>query len=230
MNRLPSTLEQRTAALRDNRYLHGLEEQALEDLAEKTHLLSYANEESIIHEGQPGPGLFIIQSGRVKIYKGSPTGREMIINVLGDGESFNEVPVFDQRENPASVAALVETRLWLVDAEALRALISDHPRAARQIIINLAQNLRMLVDKVAELSFYTVTARLARLLQQLPESQLEGSGPDRLTQDELAARVGTVREVASRSLKELENDGVIAVQRGKIKILDRAKLADWERA
>ena len=228
MHRLPSTPEQRIQALSENRYLKGLEDQVLETLVGQTHLLSYASDEIIIHEGQPGPGLFIIESGRVKIYKGSPTGREMIIAVLEKGESFNEVPVFDQKENPAYVAAVMETRLWLISAEALRALISDHPQAAQQIIINLSQNLRMLVNKVAELSFYTVTARLARLLRELPESQLAGSGPTRMTQDELASRVGTVREVVSRSLKELESCGAIEVERGRISVLDRDKLVDWE--
>lgn len=229
MYRLPSTREDRIQALKENRYLKGLDDDVLEGLAESTRLLSFASEESIIHEGQPGPGLFIIESGRVKIFKGSPTGREMIINVLEGGDSFNEVPVFDKKENPANVAAVKETRLWLIDAEALWALIDEHPQAARQIIINLSQNLRMLVGKVAELSFYTVTARLALLLRDLPESQLSGSGRDRLTQDDLAARVGTVREVVARSLKELEERGAIEVKRGKIKVLDPEKLIDWER-
>ncbi len=228
MRRLPSTLEARTQALRENRYLKGLDSEALKILADNTHLLSYVSEENILLEGQPGPGLFIIESGRVKIFKGSPSGREMIINVLEEGDSFNEVPVFDQGENPANVEAVMDTRLWLIEAGALESLIGDHPLAARQIIINLSQNLRMLVAKVAELSFYTVTARLARLLQDLPETQLAGSGQARLTQDELAARVGTVREVVARSLKELENIGAIEVQRGRIKILDRTKLIDWE--
>jgi CRP/FNR family transcriptional regulator len=228
MRRLPSTHESRIQALRENRYLEGLDNEVLETLAKQTHLLSYASEESIIHEGQSGPGLFIVETGRVKIFKGAPTGREMIINVLDPGASFNEVPVFDLGDNPANVAAVMETRLWLIDAEALRRVIAEHPPAAQQIIINLSQNLRMLVSKVAELSFHTVTARLARLLRELPESQLAASGSARLTQDDLAARVGTVREVAARSLKELENCGAIEVQRGRIKVLDRDKLVNWE--
>ena len=228
MRRLRSTKETRIQALRRNRYLQGLEDEALSQLAAQTQLLSYDDEEIIIHESLPGPGLFIIESGRVKIYKGSPTGREMIINVLDTGDSFNEVPVFDQDPNPANVAAVMETRVWLIDAEALRSLIADHPQAAQQIIINLSQNLRMLVGKVAELSFYTVTARLALLLRDLPESQLSGKGPSRLTQDDLAARVGTVREVVARSLRELEKCGAIEVNRGRIKVLDRDKLIDWD--
>ena len=228
MRRLASEPETRIKALRDNRYLKGLDNEALEALAEETSLMSYASEESIIHEGRPGPGLFIIESGRVKIFKGSSTGREMIINVLEEGESFNEVPVFDEGENPANVEAVTETRLWLIDGEALRALISDHPQAAKHILYNLSQNLRMLVGKVAELSFYSVTTRLARLLGELPESQLKGSAETRLTQDDLAARIGTVREVAARSLKELERVGAISIDRGRITILDRQKLNAWE--
>ena len=228
MRRLPSKPETRIKALQDNRYLKGLEYAALVSLADQTRLVSYDCEENIIHEDQAGPGLFIIESGRVKIFRGSPTGREMIINVLGEGDSFNEVSVFDEGENPANVEAVLETRLWLIDAEALRALISDHPRAARQIIIALSQNLRMLVGKVAELSFYNVTTRLARLLYDLPEEQLAGSADTRLTQDNLAARIGTVREVAARSLKELEGIGAIMIQQGKITILDRDKLIDLD--
>jgi len=82
----------------------------------------------------------------------------------------------------------------------------------------------MLIGKVTELSFYTLTARLARLLRQLSSKQLSGDSSERLTQDDLASGIGTVREVVSRSLKELEKKGTIDVQRGKIQILNREKL------
>jgi len=228
MRRLSSTVEQRIAALRDNRYLTGLDDEILTYLVDKTRLVSYSADESIIREGQPCQGLFIVHSGRVKIYKNSPQGREMIINVIEDGESFNEVPVFDQRDNPVNVGAVIDTTLWVIDADALLKVVGEHPAAAQQIIINLSQNLRLLVGKVAELSFYTVTARLANLLRQLSDEELSGDADGRLTQDDLASRIGTVREVVARSLKELDNYGAIDVKRGKIKILSREKLIDWE--
>jgi len=131
----------------------------------------------------------------------------MIINVFEGGESFNEVLVFNQLENPVNVGAILASRIWLIDALALRTVISDHPEAAQKIIINLSQNLRILVGLAAELSFYTVATRLARLLREIPWDQLSGSGTQRLTQDDLAARIGTVREVVARSLKELERCG-----------------------
>ncbi len=228
MRRLPSSLEFRIQALKENRYLSGLDENILNYLAENTRLLAYDADEIIIHEGQNCTGLGIIESGRVKIFKDSPSGREMIFNVMEKGESFNEVPVFDQFENPVNVSAVIGTRIWLIDADALRKITADHPQACQKIIINLAQNLRLMVDKVAELSFYNVTARLARLLRDMPESQLLGSGESRLTQDDMAARIGTVREVVARSLKELERVGAIDIQRGKITIVNQEKLIDWE--
>jgi len=224
MRRIKSSSEERIKALRENRYLLGLESQILDYLVQHTQLTSFESGECILREGEPGQGLYIVQSGRVKIFKHSPTGREMIISVLESGDSFNEVPVFDQKENPANVGAVLDTKLWVIDALVLRTVIADHPEASQQIIINLSHNLRMLVGKVAELSFYTVTTRLAHLLLKLPESQLADGGPSRLTQDDLAARIGTVREVVARSLKELETTGAIEIERGKIRIIDREKL------
>jgi len=228
MRRISSTRNNRILALRQNRYLTGLEDILLAELADHTQLLSFEEDEVIFLEGQPCLGLYILESGRVKIFKYSQAGREMIINVLNAGESFNEVPVFDQGVNPANVAAVLDTQVWLIEARALRTLIAQHPRAAQQIIINLSENLRMLLDKVAELSFYTVTARLAHLLMELPTDQLAGKGSERITQDDLAARIGTVREVVARSLKELENYGAIEVEWGKITILDEVRLSEWE--
>ncbi|MCD6426347.1 MAG: Crp/Fnr family transcriptional regulator [Anaerolineales bacterium] len=228
MRRISSSMTVRIQALQENRYLSGLNDEILRHLAENTRLIVYDAGETIIHEGQSCQGLNIVESGRVKIYKYSSTGREMIINVLDKGESFNEVSVFDQKENPVNASAVLSTRTWLISADVLRKVIAEHPRASQQIIINLSKNLRMLVGKVAELSFYTVTARLARLLRELPEAQLAGSGPSRLTQDDLAARIGTVREVVARSLKELERVGAINIERGKITILNQDKLIDWE--
>ena len=80
---------------------------------------------------------------------------------------------------------------------------------------------------VEELSFYQVTKRLARLINKLPAEQLQGSKDDRLTQDDLAARLGTVREVVARSLKELERSGAIDVNRGQIKIVNDDRLVEW---
>ena len=85
----------------------------------------------------------------------------------------------------------------------------------------------MLLGTVEELTFYQVTNRLARLINQLPAEQLEGPKEARLTQDALAARLGTVREVVARSLRELERSGAIRVNRGQTQVIDHERLLEW---
>jgi CRP/FNR family transcriptional regulator len=137
------------------------------------------------------------------------------------------VPIFDGGTNPVNAAAIRKCDIWVVKCEAIRKAIDEHPEMARAIIQNLSANLRMLVGLVEELSFYQVTNRLARLISQMPDEQLRGKGAQRLTQDEMAARLGTVREVVARSLKELERSGAIRAARGKIQIMDADLLKEW---
>jgi CRP/FNR family transcriptional regulator len=85
----------------------------------------------------------------------------------------------------------------------------------------------MLVSKIEELSFYQVTTRLARLMINLTEDELQGDSKDRLTRDQMAARLGTVREVVARSLKELERSGAVLVNRRRIDIINRKILEEW---
>jgi CRP-like cAMP-binding protein len=122
------------------------------------------------------------------------------------------------------VAALEDCYLWAVDAEVIRTCIRQHPDMAQAVILNLTRNLRMLVGAVEELSFYQVTNRLARLLSRLPPEQLV---EQHITQDQLAARLGTVSEVVARSLRDLERSGAIRVERRQIQILNEHLLRDW---
>lgn len=169
----------------------------------------------------------MIRSGSVKLYKISPQGRELVITVLDEGATFNEVPVFDHKANPLNVAAVEESEIWIVEPGVIQHCIREYPEMAQSVISNLCQNLRMLLRTIEELSFYQVTNRLARLISQLPIEQLEGAREERLTQDALAARLGTVREVVARSLRELERSGAIQVQRGQIQVMDRDRLQEW---
>lgn len=228
MNTLPSTAEEILSALQANRYFSGLEEAVLQNLAKHTRLCQYTAGEAILWENEPGKGLCVIKTGRIKLFKTSPEGREITIKILEAGDSFNEVPVFDLKCNPANAAALEPSQLWLVDGEAIRRLVSSHSRAALKIIHNLAQNLRTLVDLAAELSFYPVTLRLVNfLLEQDPEI-LKGNHPLEITQDQLASRIGTVREVAARSLRELERAGALQTSRGKITLTNLSRLKEWD--
>jgi CRP/FNR family transcriptional regulator len=101
--------------------------------------------------------------------------------------------------------------------------VQTNSQVAQKVLLNFAQNLRMFVRMVSEMAFYQVTNRLARLIS---ENEGVASGPT-LTHEQLAARLGTVREVVSRSLKELERSGAIRVEDRRIRVVDRKALAQW---
>lgn len=227
MHRIPSDPPTKLQALLACRYFSGLSENILTPITEKTYLYKFSADEAVFWEGEPSKGLYIIKKGSVKLFKTSPQGRELVINVITEGDSFNEVPVFDNRGNPVSVATLEDSYIWIVDVDAIQNAMQEHPEVAQTIILNLSQKLRMLVGMVEELSFYQVTTRLARLISNLPPEQLVGNTSQRITQDDLAARVGTVREVVARSLRKLERSGAIEVSRQKIEIIRQDRLMEW---
>jgi len=224
---MKSTCAEKIAALQHNRYFEGVEVEILRELTDHMTLNQYSRGEILFFEGDVCAGLFILQSGSVKLYKLSPQGRELIIRVLQGTETFNEVPVFDGKENAVNVSVLEDSRIWNIDAQALRDTLHRYPHMAHSIILSLSKNLRMLVDLVEEMSFFQVTTRLARLIIALSDEELAGNRNDRVTQDEMAARLGTVREVVARSLRELERSGVIHTSRGKIEVLDPQMLIEW---
>jgi CRP/FNR family transcriptional regulator len=224
MQNLTVNLQEKLAALRANSYFSTLSDKVLNSLAQGTNLRLYERDETICWQGDVCTALYIIQQGSVKLYKLSPKGRELIIRVFSEGATFNEVPIFDYEPNPVNVAALEDCRLWVVEAEVIRACIRENPEMAQAVILNLTRNLRMLVGAVEELSFYQVTNRLARLLCRLPPEQIEDQ---HITQDQMAARLGTVREVVARSLRDLERSGAIRVERRQIRVLDEQLLRDW---
>lgn len=227
MQILAADRDHKIAALRENSYFSSLSDRLLENLAGEVSLRRYERGEVLFWEGEPCDGLYYMRSGSVKLFKTSPQGRELIIQVFEDGATFNEVPVFDRGLNPVNVEALETCDVWVIDAQVIRNAMDLYPEMCPAVIKNLTENLRSLVDMLEELSFYQVTNRLARLLSRIPEEQLSGSASQRLTQDQIAARLGTVREVVARALRELQRSGAIRVKRYRIEILDKEILEDW---
>jgi len=218
------SLDEKLTALRANSYFSTLSEIVLQSLALGTNLRLYERGEVICWQDDTCTALYIISRGSVKLFKLSPKGRELIIRVLDEGATFNEVPIFDQGANPVNVATLEDSNIWAIEAEVIRQCINQHPEMAEAVILNLSRNLRMLVGAVEELSFCQVTNRLARLISRLPTEQLEDQ---HITQDQLAARLGTVREVVARSLRDLERSGAIRVERRQIRVVNERLLHDW---
>ncbi len=209
--------------LRGNEYFDELSEDILKDVAKYMHLREYQRGDVLFWEGDPCDGLHIIEHGSAKIFKLSPQGRQYIVRILQEGDTFSEVPAFDEGANPVNVEALETCRVWVINNQKLQELLMAHPVFAQKVLVNFGKMLRGMVRMVSEMAFYQVTHRLARLIAELPQ---EKSAPH-WTQEQLAARLGTVREVVARSMKELERSGAIKIEDRRIQIVDQEIFSQW---
>jgi CRP/FNR family transcriptional regulator len=174
-------------------------------------------------EGEPCAGLYLVVSGQAKIYRLSPDGREQVLALLDPGDSCNEVPVVDGGLNPATFVTVKPSRVWIWTGDEMDRLRRVIPDLNEAIIRSLAARCRELVDKVHSLSFLSVTARLADFLLQQASEEAE-LDRKQWTQDEMAAHIGTVREMVGRALRNLERDGLVRFNRHRIEIVDREGL------
>jgi len=222
MKIIETSQEQRINTLRGNSYFNELPESLLKEVAAHMQLREYQRGDVLFWEADPCDGLYIIEHGSAKIYRLSPQGRQYIVRILQEGDTFAEVPAFDGGMNPVNVDALENCRVWVIEAQKLRALIAAHPVFAQKVLGNFGEMLRNLVRMVSEMAFYQVTHRLARLISEYPEEPRP-----HWTQEQLAAQLGTVREVVARSLKELERSGAIRIEDRRIHIADDSVLRQW---
>ena len=223
MKILESTLKQKMEALRRNQYFDDLTESILKDIAGHTHLAEHQRGDVLFWESDPCEGLFIIEQGSAKIFRISPQGRQYIVRILQEGDTFAEVPAFDEGTSPVNVEALENCRVWVIDRNKLHELVMEHPVFAQKVLVNFGKMLRGMVRMVSEMAFYQVTHRLARLIDaELPQDKSAV-----WTQEQLAARLGTVREVVARSLKELERSGAIKMEDRRIQIVNREIFDQW---
>jgi CRP/FNR family transcriptional regulator len=209
--------------LRSIPFFDSLGEERLNRLASQARRHSYQTGETVFLEGEASQGLYWVQSGWLKAVKYSSTGREQILHLMEPGQTFNEVGAFTSLDNPASVVVLEPAQVWLIPREAIRQLIKEDPVFAQNIINILAQRLRHSVALVEDLSLRPVTGRLARLILDEAEEDILFR-PRWYTQNELAARLGSVTDVVQRALRRLEADGLIGVERHQIRLLDRDAL------
>ena len=183
---------------------------------------SYAPEEAIIHEGGPCRAAYFIAEGHVRILRTAPDGREQVLTQLGPGRSFNTVPLFrPQGVNHATAEAVDETVLYAILKEDLLRLVTASPDLALALLQDFADRLDHLTDLVEDLSLRTVRGRLARFLLEQAETDTVTRS---WTQAEMAARLGTVREMIGRTLRSLADAGLIRFDRQRIELLDREGL------
>jgi len=213
-----------SAKLRQIPLFATLSENQMAHLAGMTVERRYERGDIILLEGEQGGALCFVSEGLVKVFKTSPEGREQVLRLIAAGYTFNDVPALDGGPNPASAAAMESSATYLIRHVELRQLIMAEPEVATAVIKTLAQALRHLVGLIEDLSLRHVTARVAKLLLEQETSPTIKATRHQLTQQEMAAIVGTAREVVGRALKELETAGAIEMRQGRAVVLNRERL------
>jgi len=159
----------------------------------------------------------VIESGTVRLFKSSPGGREQVLAIEKPGNTIAELPVFDGGKYPASAAAVENAQLLFISKQDFHSLCLVHPKVALKLLRVVGARLRRLVYIIEELSFTTVRSRLVSLLLRLAREQAPAANSQvqvtlPATNQELAAHIGTVRELVSRNLSRLQAEGLISVE------------------
>lgn len=209
-------------------YFAGLSESDLEAVGQHMFEQSFQRGDMILLEDDPSEVIYFVVSGAVKSFKTSIEGKEQTLCLLRTGESFNDVPILDGGPNVASAMAMTPVLLYGMTKTDIEELLQENPAVAMNVIRVLSKKVRHFVSMVEDLSFRDVTSRVAKLLL---EYATDHGGPEephrpRLTQQEMAAMVGTAREVVGRSLKVLEEEGAIRMDRHRIVVTNRKALQE----
>ncbi len=208
--------------LHESPYFAGLSTLELESIADLFYQKTIGKGEIITFEGDPGEALYFVVSGAVKCFKTSRDGKEQILQIVLPGNSFNDVAVFDGGQTPTSTEAMSLVSLFVISRQDMQRILEDYPKLVTSVIAILSQKIRHLLNLVEDLSFRQVISRIARILLEYAD----GAGPKpKLTQQEMAAMAGTAREVVGRSLKTLQEEGLIRMERNRLVIANKEGLA-----
>jgi len=186
--------------------------------------------ELLFSEGDACQGLFVVESGALRIFKTSPSGREQVLTIERAGGVVAELPVFDDGPYPASCSAVVETSVLFLSKGEFKALCVEHPNISLKVLKATGKRLRHLVALIEELSFTTVRQRLAALLLRIADKEgvPTADGPEITipANQEIGAHIGTVRELVSRNLSRFQAEGMIRMDGKQVVILERGRLED----
>ncbi|CAN5447136.1 Crp/Fnr family transcriptional regulator [soil metagenome] len=185
--------------------------------------------EEIFHEGDRGDSLYVITTGKVKLGRSSSDGRESLLAVLGPGEMFGELSMFDPGPRLTSATAVNDTHLIALHNRDLRSFIADHPEVAMQMLAGLARRLRRTNEGLSDLVFTDVPGRVAKALLDLSgrfgQSNDDGVKVNHdLTQEELAQLVGASRETVNKALADFAARGWLTLGAKSVTLLDTDRL------
>jgi CRP/FNR family transcriptional regulator/CRP/FNR family cyclic AMP-dependent transcriptional regulator len=206
----------------------GLTAEELDLLADATGKRAFAKGMIIFHKDSPGQTLYIIESGRVRIFILSESGQEISVNVYGPGEFFGELALLDSLPRSAGAVVMEDTVTLTLQRDDFMRLVQEHPEISMSIMRVLSTRLRYTTMYAEGLAFLDVFGRVAAKLIELADRYgKEGEGVEialRLTQGELASWIGASRESVNKVLGAFRDQGLIALDGQRITVLDRREL------
>jgi CRP/FNR family cyclic AMP-dependent transcriptional regulator len=200
-----------------------LSETELSVLAQGASRHHYPKGAVLISEGDHTDTLFVVLSGKLRVYASGEEGREVTLNTLGPGDHFGELAVMDESPRSASVVTLAPSELAAISRAGFLACLAEHPALAVSLIRILAGRVRRLTENVKNLALLDVYGRVARTLLELAQPDDEGQQriDQRLTHQEIANMVGASREMVSRIMKDLTSGGYVTVGKDHMIIKER---------
>jgi len=208
----------------------GVDSEAASALSDALETVDYPRGSAIFSEGELGDRLYIILTGKVKLGRHAPDGRENLLAVMGPADMFGELSVFDPGPRTSTATAVTDVRLSTMDRPALREWINKRPEIAEQLLRVLARRLRRTNNALADLIFTDVPGRVAKALLQLARQfGQQDNGNLRvthdLTQEELAQLVGASRETVNKALADFGHRGWLRLEGKSVIILDAERLS-----
>jgi len=209
----------------------GLREEDLRRIRAIASLKQVGKREILFSEGEEARGFYVILSGKVKLYKVSPDGKEQILHVVSAPDAFAEAALFLEGSYPAFAEALSDSQLLFFPKRDFIQLIEKNPQLSINMIVSLSQFLKRFASLIEELSLKEVSSRIAKYLIDLSlKLSKEGRSPMEveldLSKTQLASKLGTISETLSRTLAKMKAKGIIDVKKNRILILDREALEE----
>ena len=212
------------AEIKQLEFFRDLPDEIITALEKNLQVKRYSKDAPILWAGMECTAVYFILEGRVDISRLSVQGREQVLERLEAGEAFNLVPIFLGKPlNPADARAIGPSELLVIGREDFLRLLDRYPALMRSLAAYLAKRLLSMVGLAERLALFPVRQRLAAFL--INQADMVGEDVARhWTQEDIARRLGTVRDVVGRALRKFEQEGLIRFQRERIQLLDREKL------
>jgi CRP-like cAMP-binding protein len=217
------------AVIRKTPLFSGLDSSAAEALRTSMNLVKLRKGQSLFKEGDDGDHLFVVSSGKVKLGTKSADGRENLLMILGPGDMFGELSLFDSGPRTATATAVTDSKLLALGQDKVIPWVKEHPEVSLQLLARLASRLRRTNEVVGDLVFSDVPGRVAKALIDLGvkfgDKRTEGLFVNHdLTQEELAQLVGASRETVNKALADFAQRGWLRLEARSVMILDYERL------